>query len=196
MVMFSINPGYDFNKGDYANGTNNERMNLYRRCEKEGVGISVMKPFSGGQLLEDRTSPFGKKLTRIQCIQYALDKPGVLTVLPGIRGKEDLLEILKYVTASEEEKDYSIIGNFTQIDAKGKCVYCNHCMPCPAGLDIGLINKYYDLARLGDNLAKDHYMNLEKTAKDCITCGHCNMRCPFKVNQVDRMKEIKEFFGK
>ena len=86
-----------------------------------------MKPFSGGQLLEDRTSPFGKKLTRIQCIQYALDKPGVLTVLPGIRGKEDLLEILKYVTASEEEKDYSIIGNFTPIDAKGKCVYCNHC---------------------------------------------------------------------
>lgn len=196
MVMFSINPGYDFNKGEYANGTNDERMELYRRCEKEGVGISVMKPFSGGQLLNDNTSPFGKKLTRIQCIQYALDKPGVLTVLPGIRGKEDLLEILKYTTASEEEKDYSIIGNFTTVDAKGKCVYCNHCMPCPAGLDIGLINKYYDLARLGDNLAKDHYMNLEKTAKDCITCGHCNMRCPFKVNQVDRMKEIKEYFGK
>ena len=28
------------------------------------------------------------------CIQYALDKPGVLTVLPGIRGKADLEEIL------------------------------------------------------------------------------------------------------
>ena len=30
----------------------------------------------------------------ISVIQYALDKPGVLTVLPGIRGKEDLNRIL------------------------------------------------------------------------------------------------------
>ena len=195
-LMFSINPAYDYQKGDYANGNINERFELYKRCETEGVGISVMKAFSGGQLLDDKRSPFGKKLTKIQCIQYDLDKPGVLTVLPGIRNKEDLEEILKYENSTEEEKDYSIISEFTPQEATGKCVYCNHCMPCPAGLDIGLINKYYDLARLGDNLAKDHYMNLEKTAKDCITCGHCNMRCPFKVNQVDRMKEIKEYFGK
>lgn len=40
-----------------------------------GVGISVMKAFSGGQLLDDKTSPFGKALTEYQCIQYALDKP-------------------------------------------------------------------------------------------------------------------------
>ena len=47
MVMFSINPGYDYHHGDYANGSADERMNLYKRCEAEGVGISVMKPFSG-----------------------------------------------------------------------------------------------------------------------------------------------------
>ena len=93
MVMFSINPAYDYQKGTYANGSSNERMELYKRCEKEGVGISVMKAFSGGQLLDDKTSPFGKKLTKNQCIKYVLDKPGVLTVLPGIRNKEDLKEI-------------------------------------------------------------------------------------------------------
>ncbi len=192
MVMFSINPGYDYHHGDYANGSSDERTNLYKRCESEGVGISVMKPFSGGQLLDEKTSPFGKSLTKIQCIQYALDRPGVLTVLPGIRGKEDLKELLKYVAATPEEKDYSIIGEFAPADVTGKCVYCNHCMPCPMKLDIGLINKYYDLTLAGDNLAKDHYMNLEKTAKDCISCGHCNNRCPFRV---DQMKRIKEYFG-
>lgn len=77
-------------QGDYGIGSVAERMNLYRRCEKEGVGISVMKAFSGGQLLSAGTSPFGKPLTEYQCIQYALDKPAVLTVLPGIRGKADL----------------------------------------------------------------------------------------------------------
>lgn len=95
-LMFSINPGYDYHQGDYANGSSDERMNLYRRCEAEGVGISVMKPFSGGQLLDVRTSPFKKALTKYQCIQYALDKPGVLTVLPGIRGVDDVRELLGF----------------------------------------------------------------------------------------------------
>lgn len=196
MVMFSINPCYDYKKGEFAAGSNEERMNLYRRCEKEGIGISVMKAFSGGQLLDEKTSPFGIALNKFQCIQYALDKPGVLTVLPGIRNKKDLIENLNFFEATDEEKDYSIISEFTPKDVTGKCVYCNHCKPCPKGLDIGLINKYYDLALAGDELAINHYKNLDIKAEDCISCGHCNKRCPFKVNQMQRMKEITEYFRK
>lgn len=195
MMMFSINPGYDYSHGEFANGSVDERMELYRRCESEGVGISVMKAFSGGQLLSEKTSPFKQALTEYQCIQYALDKPGVFTVLPGIRNKKDLERILGFLTASEEEKDYSILGTFTPADARGTCVYCNHCKPCPIGIDIGLVNKYYDLAMAGDQLAKSHYSSLAKNASDCIQCGHCNKRCPFDVNQMDRMKLIKEYFG-
>ena len=47
-----------------------------------------------------------------------------------------------------QERDYSVIATLTPKDTKGTCVYCKHCHPCPAGLDIGLINKYYDLSRL------------------------------------------------
>lgn len=194
MLMFSINPGYDYRKGDYGIGDVEERMSLYRRCEKEGVGISVMKAFSGGQLLDAKTSPFGQTLTEYQCLQYALDKPGVLTVLPGIRGKADLDWILGFLEAEPGEKDYSVIGSFAPQDASGKCVYCNHCKPCPAGLDIGLINKYYDLAKAGDRLAYNHYEKLEKKASDCLKCGHCNHRCPFRVDQVSRMETIASYF--
>jgi len=195
-MMFSINPAYDYNRGDYANGSASERMNLYERCEKEGVGISVMKPFGGGTLLEANTSPFKKALTKYQCIQYCLDKPGVKTVVAGAQNKEHVKEVLGFFDASSEERDYSIIGSFTPADAKGRCVYCNHCQPCPAGLDVSLINKYYDLAKAGDALAEDHYGNLELKASDCISCGHCNERCPFGTDQVSRMKEIAEYFGK
>ena len=103
---------------------------------------------------------------------------------------------LANLDATPEERDYSIIGSFTPDDAVGKCVYCRHCHPCPAGLDIGLINKYYDLSLQGDILAKEHYLTLEKTASDCIACGHCNKRCPFKVQQQKRMETIREYFGK
>ena len=196
ILMFSINPGYDYRHGEYAYGGVDERMNMYRRCEADGVGISVMKAFSGGQLLSEKTSPFGKALTEFQCIQYALDKPGVLTVLPGIRNKADLLRILAFCDAEESEKDYSVIGSFAPRDAEGKCVYCNHCQPCPSGLDVGLINKYYDLSRAGDTLAKSHYENLAVKADSCIKCGHCNKRCPFRVDQAARMSEIDSYFKK
>ena len=105
---------------------------------------SVTKPFHGGQLLEDNTSPFHKALTRNQCIQYCLDRPAVLTVVPGVRGTDDLDELLKFNLTTLEERDYSVIGQFTPEAAVGNCVYCNHCQPCLAGIDIGIVNKYYD----------------------------------------------------
>ena len=194
MMMFSINPSYDYQHGEYANGSATERMALYRRCEAEGVGISVMKAFAGGQLLDARTSPFGQALTEYQCIQYALDKPGVLTVLPGVRDRADLERVLGFLRAGEAERDYSVISSLTPRDAEGTCVYCNHCQPCPAGLDVGLINKYYDLARAGDALAAEHYRSLSLGADACISCGHCDRRCPFHVSQSARMREIASYF--
>ncbi len=195
MVMFSINPLYDYGQGDYAFGGSEERQELYRRCEKEGVGIVVMKPFCGGQLLDEKKSTFGVALTEAQCLQYVLDKPGVLAVVPGYGNREELRKGLSYFSASREERDYSLISGFTPKESAGKCVYCKHCHPCPVGLDIALINKYYDLAMLGDPLAREHYLSLEKKAGDCISCGHCDSRCPFHVAQSQRMQTILTEFG-
>ena len=194
MLMFSVNPGYDYQKGEFANGSVDERAAIYRLCEAEGIGISVMKPFSGGQLLDAALSPFGQALTQYQCIQYALDRPGVLTVLPGACSVEQVERLLGFFDSSAAERDYSILGSFSPADALGKCVYCNHCRPCPVGIDVGLVNKYYDLARNGDTMAVEHYRGLELHAKDCIQCGHCVSRCPFSVDQAARMLKIAEYF--
>lgn len=197
MMMFSINPAYDFERGDdYGIGTVSERSALFKRCEVQGVGISVMKPFHAGKLLSDAASPFGKAIGKYQCIQYALDRPGVLAVVPGVRNLSDLDGLLGFADAAPEERDYSVIGSFTADKAAGSCVYCNHCEPCPAGIDIGLVNKYYDLAKVGDKLAVGHYDKLSVNASACISCGHCDKRCPFGVKQQVRMKEIAEYFGK
>lgn len=197
LMMFSINPAYDFEKGDeYGIGTVSERFGLFKRCEVEGVGISVMKPFHAGKLLSAETSPFGQALTHYQCIQYSLDRPGVLAVVPGVRNMADLDMLLGFSDASAQEKDYSIVGSFTVETVTGTCVYCNHCQPCPAGIDIGLVNKYYDLAQVGDTLAAGHYDKLTVKADACLHCGHCESRCPFGVKQETRMKEIAVCFAK
>lgn len=194
MIMFSINPAYDYSIGKYGIGAASGRRLLYRECEKAGIGIAVMKLFSGGQLLDAKTSPFRRALTENQCIQYALDRPSVLTVLPGFRSQEDLKKVLAYFDAGKQEVDYSILGEFDIPDADGNCVYCNHCQPCPRGLDVGLINKYYDLALAGDEMAKNHYGKLTLKADACVKCGHCESRCPFHVKQEARMKEIARYF--
>ena len=135
MMLFSLNPAYDLEQGDeYGIGTNKERNELLLRCKKEGVGVSVMKPFHGGQLLDASQSPFKVALSKEQCIQYALDRPAVMTVVPGVRNLKDFEQLLKFIDASEEEKDYSVISQFTPAKALGNCVYCNHCLPCPKGL--------------------------------------------------------------
>ncbi len=195
IMMFSINPAYDLECGDeYGIGTTTERAKLFRRCETEGVGISVMKPFHGGQLLSDKTSPFKRKLTKNQCIQYCLDRPAVFAVVPGVRNSDDLNELLKYPESTVDERDYSVIGEFTPEAAVGNCVYCNHCQPCPAGIDIGIVNKYYDLSLAGDKMAANHYGKLAIKADACVKCGHCTERCPFKVQQQAKMQKIKSYF--
>ena len=195
MMMFSINPAYDFEKGDeYGIGSVRERIDLFQRCAKEGIGISVMKPFFAGQLLRADQSPFGVALSHGQCLQYAIDRPGVLVAVPGVQTLEHLDQVLEFLHASEEEKDYSVIATFTADTISGTCVYCNHCQPCPAGIDIGLVNKYYDLAMAGDAIAANHYTKLSVQADACLHCGHCESRCPFGVKQESRMEQINTYF--
>lgn len=196
LAMFSLNPIYDYtDTSEYGRGEASDRMDLYREFQRAGIGVSVMKPFAGGQLLDAQLSPFGRALTRTQCIQYALDRPAVLCVLPGVRGLDDLHQVLAYLDATDEERDYSELAQMAPRSRAARCVYCNHCQPCPAGLQIALISKYYDLARLGDALAADHYRNLELHAGDCIGCGHCDSRCPFGVTMSERMEQIASYFG-
>ena len=194
MFMFSINPAYDFEKGTYAYGSLDDRSALYQEAQRLGVGISVMKPFAGGQMLDAQRSPIGMALSRYGCMQYALDRPAVLTVLPGVGGINDVKDVLGFSDAPQSERDYSALSHATPSQAMGRCVYCNHCAPCPMGIDIGLVNKYYDLALVGDERAVGHYRNLTTNALSCIECGHCEERCPFHVKQMARMSEIREYF--
>lgn len=194
-VMFSINPAYDFEMGDYSNGKPKERQELYRHMENEGVGITVMKPLSGGLLIDKNRTPLAKPLSIGQCLDYALNQPGVLTAVCGMASPENVDELLAYFDLSEEEKRLPD-GLYASSSSKDPhCVYCSHCHPCSVGLNIALINKYYDLAKAGDSLAADHYRKLEKHASDCIHCGHCSSRCPFHTDPMNRMADIVEYFS-
>lgn len=211
MILFSINPAFDMRpptedldsmfegyEGDFS-GIDPERAALYRLCEEKNVGITVMKGFFGGRLFDAQRSPFGTVLTPVQCISYALTRPGVCSILCGFDTKEQVAEAVSYETASEEERDYaSVLANAPLHSYLGQCTYCGHCKPCPVDIDIAMVNKFYDLASAYPEVPesiKAHYEALGVTASSCIGCQSCEARCPFQVEIADRMQKAAALFG-
>ncbi len=178
-IMFSVNPLFDLMPADSSINDlfegkelfeadveiNTDRHRLYSLCENNGVGIIVMKAYAGGWLLNDKPPA---SMTTNQCISYALSKPGVVTAACGCKTAVEFAESLTYIGAGEKEKDFSSIYK-ESFNWKGEplCLYCNHCLPCPAGIDIAGAMRVYDTSGV--------------KPENCTVCGICEQRCPFGV---------------
>lgn len=212
MMLFSINPAFDLlpptdNIDNYfaeeyqddLSGIDPDRAGLYKLCEQNDVGLTVMKPYAGGRLFDAKRSPFGVALTPVQCIHYCLTRPAVASVMAGYDTPEHVEQAAAYENASAEEKDYaSLLASAPRHTfGQGECTYCGHCKPCPVKIDIAMVNKYYDLAVMQPDMpaaVKEHYLALEYRADACIGCHSCESRCPFGVKIAERMEKTAELF--
>jgi predicted aldo/keto reductase-like oxidoreductase len=213
LLMFSINPAFDMipstssvfdllDKPDSHGFTlqmDPVRAQLYQLCEQKGVAISVMKTLGAGKLLSQEHSPFKQAMSVGQCVHYALTRPAVVSTLLGCKSRAEILDAVKYLSMTDEEKDYSDIIKTRQGDFKGSCVYCNHCLPCPSNINIADVNKYLDIAKLNEKKIPpsivQHYKSLEHHGSECISCGSCEERCPFSVPIIKNMEKAASVFG-
>ncbi|MCI2048536.1 MAG: aldo/keto reductase [Lachnospiraceae bacterium] len=213
VLMFSVNPCYDLQPAGedveklwadeaYEKPLLNmdpQRSELYETCQRLGVGITVMKAFGGGDLLSADQSPAGAALTSLQCLHYALTRPAVASVMAGARTAPELQDCLAYEEAGEDEKDYaSALASFPKISWKGHCMYCGHCAPCPAGIDVANVTKFLSLAAAHEAVpetVREHYALLPHHASECVQCGACETRCPFEVPVRSNMKKAASVFG-
>ena len=215
VILFSINAAYDmlpasedvdilFEESTFSQityeGIHPKRAQLYQACENAGVAITVMKGYAGGVLLDEKQSPFGRGMTPAQCLHYCLSRPAVASVAVGAGSVEELQASLAYETASEQEKDYSLVlAKAPRRAFHGHCMYCGHCAPCTKKIDIAAVNKYLDLALAQKNVPetlRDHYAVLEHHAGECIACGKCMKNCPFGVDVISKMKQAAQLFLK
>lgn len=213
VLMFSVNPCYDLqpaNEDCYAlwDGKNYdrqlvnmdpEREALYETCSRLGVAITVVKAFGGGDLLDEELSPAGKALTVNQCLHYALTRPGVAAVMSGAHTVHELEKCLEYTTAADVEKDYAAaFAALPKISWEGHCMYCGHCAPCPQGIDVAAVTKFLNLTKAQNSVpetVREHYAALRHHAGECVKCGACEKRCPFKVTVIQNMQEAVKVFG-
>jgi hypothetical protein len=187
------------------------RKEMFQVCVKNNVGLIGMKPFAGGKLLQADTmmdlelwqvGNAGRRMekpasiTPVQCLAYVLAQVGVSTIVPGCKDLEQLSAALAYFKAGGKEKDFSTaLAGCRQFNI-GECVYCNHCLPCPQQIDIGQTMRLLDLARSRPVAeVQAMYNALSASAADCIQCGDCEKRCPFKVKVVEKMEQAVKVFG-
>jgi len=192
------------------------KSEVLHACAEHNVGLVAMKVFGGGSLLRDKATiemqdfQMGrqqtpgapshyakpKQITPIQCIAYALDQPELSTIVPGCKSIAELDEALAYCEADAEVRDYEhILPAFAEF-ATGECVYCNHCLPCLAHIDIGQTISLLEQAKreMTDEL-RTAYDAMETDASDCTQCAQCSKRCPFGVDVVTKMAEAVSLFG-
>lgn len=213
LLMFSINPAFDmtpaevdvigFLMDDFDKNAmlvlDEKRQDLYRTCDKLDISITVMKTLGGGKLLSSKHTPFSKPLTVGQCIHYALTRPAVSSVLIGCQSRKQIEEATAYLTANPADLDYTEVIRNMNKDFKGSCVYCNHCLPCPVGIDIAAVTKYADIAAVDESAVNkgvgQHYRELSAHAADCIKCGSCEVKCPFSVPVIANMERAAAIFS-
>ncbi len=212
VIMFSINPAFDMMPasddidtlfGDFSQandeGIDPSRALLYRRAAERGVGITAMKPFAGGRLLDAEKSPFGVALEATQCIHYCLTRPAVASVLAGVSELSHIDAAVSYEMASKAKLDYApVLAKAPRHAYRGNCLYCGHCQPCVVEIDIATTTKFLDLATAHEEVpasVQAHYDALAVKASSCIACRLCEPRCPFGVKISENMKRAAEVLG-
>ena len=163
------------------------------------IAIDVMKAYGGGDLLSDANSPFGRPMTPVQCLEYALTRPGVAAVMAGCRSRAEIEAALGWCSATAAERDYTgALAGLDKFSWEGHCMYCGHCAPCSVGIDIAGVNKYYNLTLAQHEIpetVREHYRLLPHHASECIACGRCERNCPFGVDIIGHMRLAAAKFG-
>ena len=213
VLMFSVNPCYDLQPPDedveklwadevyekHFHNFNPEREALYELCEQRNIAIDVMKVYAGGDLLNAELSMFGRSMTPVQAINYALTRPAVAAVMAGCKNISEIKAAVAWCSATEEEKDYStVLAGLEKCSWSGHCMYCGHCAPCPKKISVAEVNKYLNLAlsqREIPETVREHYRLLNHHASECLQCGACEKRCPFGVPIREKMRQAAQVFG-
>jgi predicted aldo/keto reductase-like oxidoreductase len=203
-LMFPVNPAFDAVAGEAGldsawaafgeagRAASEHRRRLYEQCAAKNVGLIAMKPYAAGRFFE-AARPQGEALSPVQLLSYAVSQPGVSTVIPGVKSLEELRAALALLTATEEEKGFGPALARSSWVPEGSCVYCNHCLPCPSGIDIGRTLRLAGAAGQGFTAElRAEAAALPASPSECVECGECVERCPFGVAVMEEMRQASE----
>jgi predicted aldo/keto reductase-like oxidoreductase len=185
-------------------------------ASERGIPVVIMEPLKGGRLC-DAVPPAVQKLwdeapTQRTPVEWAFKwvaaQPEVMTILSGMSTMEQLEQNLALfsrddLTALTEPERQTIdkVAALYKALIKYPCTECRYCQPCPNGVLIPRIIRYYNdwLAYEHNPKLKEEYLTWQDSsehASNCIKCGACETHCPQHLPITDIMDEIVAAFGR
>ncbi|MDO4190357.1 MAG: aldo/keto reductase [Bacteroidales bacterium] len=216
----------DWNHAKEINERNTNAEYLYAELEKRDIPVVVMEPLLGGRLtsLPSHLSEMLKRQRPDDSIaswafRYLGSFPKVLTSLSGMTYLEHVKDnVLTHspiepLSDSEMHLLYDVAKLMVEYPLVS-CTGCQYCMPCPYGLDIPTIFRYYNKSVtedcIVDNVQDPDYKKMRKAflvgydravpglrqANHCIGCGECMKHCPQGIEIPKEMRRIDEYVEK
>lgn len=208
---------------EHPNGRNTRADYLYAELDKREIPIVIMEPLRGGAL-SDVPAQIADQLKEREpersiaswAFRYVGSFPRVLCALSGMTYMEHLQDNLEtyldFQPLDDEEKKF-LLDVATQMEDYPlvKCTACNYCMPCPYGINIPGIFKFYN-----DNITagtyvkskeQEHYARARRKyllayneaiptvrqADHCIACRRCERECPQNIRIPDELRRIDRY---
>ena len=207
----------------HAGRNNTDAEYLYGVLDSMGIPVVIMEPLRGGRLADmpvtladmlQAKDPSGSLAS--WAFRFAGSFPRVLTVLSGMTYMEHLEDNLRtyldFKPLSEEEMELlQEVATRMETWPLVRCTGCNYCMPCPYGIDIPGIFKFYNdclnagtyvkdseqegyaKARRRYLLAYDKAIPTVRQADHCIQCGKCEEACPQHLSVRSELRKIDEY---
>ena len=182
-----------------ADGENMTRTadELLPLAESRGMGITIMKPYGGGSLVQTRPGADGKPVTLspLQLLKFCVVNPYVDCVTPGV---ESLEQVDVLIEAGQEGASLTA-GQVEQLKEQAAawgtdfCRRCGYCLPCSEGIAIPNAMRVLEQFKTGqDPDIAEAYAKLDPDPGVCTECGDCVERCPYSLPIPDKMKELVE----
>ena len=152
---------------------------------KLGMGFIVMKPMGGG-LLDNAGL----------VMRFFASCEGVHPI-PGIEHIEEIRELAEIVKKNEaiSEEDWETIKKQRVEYSDTWCHRCDYCLPCPQNIHIAsALWIESGFRRMPADRARALFGPTMDNVRNCIECGVCVERCPYKLNIPVLIKERLKFY--
>ena len=212
------------NYSDWKHATRDvDAVHMYDKLTQLNIPIVLMEPLLGGRLAS-QPAPITDMLKAERpdksvaswAFRFVGSFPQIMCVLSGMTRMEHLKDNLETYLDFEPltEGEFRLLeevairmNEYPQVN----CTDCKYCMPCPYGIDIPGVFKFYnDNVRAGTYVVSSeqkHYAKVRKQylleynkavptlrqADHCIGCGICLSACPQRIQIPDELHRIDQY---
>ena len=216
----------DWHHAKEVNPRNVNAETLYGLLDERGIPAVVMEPLLGGRLARvnervmRRLAPLDPAATPAKwAFRFAGSFPRILTVLSGMTYLDHVKENVKTYSPLRplDRREFDTLERASRVflsDDSIPCTACNYCMPCPYGIDIPGLFRFWEDALVADLLPDDpadpayaanrrrFLIEYERTfhklrrAERCTGCGRCAPHCPQGIDIPAMVRKVDRFVEK